>query len=201
MKKIYLEKQFMKATDSHNYIVGEIVAHSKEKGLYQIEKEDGSILNVFSHSILGWEEYKEDKKTGYRFHYYAKENEITNLKMFYCSIYKDGKFFYRYSYDVKWLHVFSTGEAFRHFLVEQGYKADYVIDKSWYDLRAKDELFIEKRKDGRYAIMFKNNKKTTDNVEMVHALLTLEEAKEMLHNYENLLSFTHKGEIKTNDGF
>lgn len=56
MKKIYLEKQFIKATDSHNYIIGEIVAHSKEKGLYQIEKEDGSILNVFSHSILGWEE-------------------------------------------------------------------------------------------------------------------------------------------------
>lgn len=56
MKKIYLEKQFIKATDSHNYIVGEIVAHSKENGLYQIKKEDGSIFNVFSHSILGWED-------------------------------------------------------------------------------------------------------------------------------------------------
>lgn len=61
MKKIYLEKQFMKATNSKNYIIGEIVAHSKESGEYQIKREDGTILTVFSHSILGWEEYKEER--------------------------------------------------------------------------------------------------------------------------------------------
>lgn len=60
MKKIYLEKQFMKATNSQNYILGDIVASKEEKGLYQIYKKDGSILNIFSHAILGWED--DDRK-------------------------------------------------------------------------------------------------------------------------------------------
>lgn len=59
MKKIYLEKQFMKATNLNNYIIGEILSHNKDAGEYQIEKEDGTILTVFSHSLLGWEDYDE----------------------------------------------------------------------------------------------------------------------------------------------
>lgn len=148
MKKIYLEKQFMKATGLNNYIIGEIIAHSKENGRYQIKKEGGNILTVFSHSILGWEEYKENKEAVYEFRYYAKE--LDDLSMFYCDLYKNGELFYKYSYDVNWAYVFNSCENFRHFLTKQGIKTNRIIDESWYNIRDKEkqgsqfELYIEK---------------------------------------------------------
>ena len=135
MKKIYLEKQFMKATNLNNYIIGEIVAHSKESGEYQIKKEDGSIMTVFSHSILGWEEYKEDSEVGYRFHYHAKM--VKEKEMFICDIYKNGDFFYRYTYGFDECSVLNTSDSFRYFLLEQGNGVQLEFDDSWNELKKK----------------------------------------------------------------
>lgn len=63
IKKIYLEKQFIKATNNNNgYVIGEIV--SVGGNICTIKKQDGSILTVFSHAILGWEDYKEQCRSG-----------------------------------------------------------------------------------------------------------------------------------------
>ena len=62
MKKIYLEKQFMKAKNLDNYIIGEFVGSSQERGVHKIKQEDGNILYVLSHSLLGWEDYTEKHK-------------------------------------------------------------------------------------------------------------------------------------------
>lgn len=56
MKKIYLEKQFMKALGCDSYILGEIKAVTEKQ--ITIKKKDGNILTVTPHALLGWEDCK-----------------------------------------------------------------------------------------------------------------------------------------------
>lgn len=142
MKKIYLEKQFMKATNNNGYIIGEIVGTGGNT--YTIKKQDGSILTVFPHAILGWEDYKENEETGYKFHYYAKELEELKSPVFYCDLYKNGEFIHKYSHDIKWNYVFDSSENFRHFLIKQGEVAERIIDESWNRLRDKEKQSKER---------------------------------------------------------
>ena len=204
MKKIYLEKQFMKATNLNNYIIGEIVAQSKESGEYQIKKEDGSIMTVFSHSILGWEEYKVDSEVGYRFHYHAKM--VKEKEMFVCDIYKNGDFFYRYTYGFDGCSVLNTSDSFRYFLLEQGNGVQLEFDDSWNEFRdkvaqkekeSKFDIYIKhsaiilkgestEQKEDTYALMLKNNKSGEEcNMTSSSNLQEVEKMKHILaHSFQ-----------------
>ena len=207
MKKIYLEKQFMKATGYNNFIIGEVVAHSKERGEYQIKKDDGNIITVFAHSILGWEEYKGDSEVGYRFHYHAKEDNSIKKPFFYCDVYQNGKFLHRYCYGFDWVHVLNSSESFGFFLLEKGDSVKKVFEDSWYKYRGevtqkerepKFDIYIKRstvilkdelteQKEDTYTLVLKNNESDMkSNLASSGDLQKIENMKDVLtYSFQN----------------
>lgn len=159
MKKIYLEKQFMKAKNLDNYIIGEFVGSSQERGVHKIKQEDGNILYVLSHSLLGWEDYTEKHKketkeevANYKFQYTAREtNEVADHRaiMFFCDVYKNGKFFYRYCYGFDWLGVLNRSDSFRYFLQNRGNKVECVFEKSWQEFK---DIYKQKQEEPKFEL-------------------------------------------------